>query len=348
MHRTFYLFIIIICYFCFSFAQENSGGYIHGLIVGDYFYKTGGDSQPFGGVSQFSQPLPKDSSGFQIRRLHLFYDYTFSNEFSTRFQLEGNDKSLDPSGRMSLYMKTAYLEWKNIFPASSLLVGLVPTPTWSSVEGIWGYRSVEKTITDFRNLGSGSDMGVLLRGVLPTNVALNYALMIGNGDAQKPENNKYKKYYALVSASLIQNVSVEAYLDYEPMADNKDRTTLKTFFSYQKESVMIGAEIMEQLQKNQGTSSADKAAFGLSLFSWFGFSEQYKVFGRIDYYDPDRLAAGIGFYEYFVSLGFDYMPINNIHFIPNIWVNTFTDKSSAGLIKEADVVPRITFFFVFN
>ncbi|MGD0589448.1 MAG: hypothetical protein ABSA44_01455 [Bacteroidota bacterium] len=34
-------------------------------------------------------------------------------------------------------------------PSSNLLLGLVPTPTWASVEGIWGYRSVEKTITDF-------------------------------------------------------------------------------------------------------------------------------------------------------------------------------------------------------
>ena len=66
MQRTFFLFIGIVCCIYFSFGQEKSGGYIHGLIVGDYFYKTSGDAQPFGGMSQFSQPLPKDSSAFQI------------------------------------------------------------------------------------------------------------------------------------------------------------------------------------------------------------------------------------------------------------------------------------------
>ena len=202
MRRTYLLFIAILCYFCFSFSQDNSGGYIHGLIVGDYFYKTSGDSQPFGGASQFSQPLPKDSSGFQIRRLQLFYDYTFSNEFSTRFQLEGNEKSLDPSGRLSLYMKTAYLEWKNLVPMSSLYIGLVPTPTWINVESQWGYRSIEKTITDFRGLGSLTDMGVHLRGTLFSEGSVGYSLMVGNGNAQRPENDKYKNIMQWLTENL--------------------------------------------------------------------------------------------------------------------------------------------------
>ena len=348
MHKAIFLFINIVFYVCFSFGQEKSGGYIHGLIVGDYFYKTSGDSQPFGSVSQFSQPLPKYSSGFQIRRLHLFYDYTFSNEFSTRFQLEGNEKSLDPNGRLSLYMKTAYLEWKNLVPMSSLYIGLVPTPTWINVEGQWGYRSVEKTITDFRGLGSLTDMGVHLRGTLFSEGSVGYSLMIGNGNAQKPENNRYKKYYAMVNGKPVQNLSLEAYVDYEPAAQDKDRTTWKAFLSYQEPSFMIGTEIIEQLQKRQDTLFADYAPFGISLFSWYQVSDNWKVYGRIDYYDPNRLSVNTDFYERFISLGADYMPIKNIHFIPNIWINTFTDKSSAGRKKDADIVPRITFFFVFN
>lgn len=348
MHRTLFLFIALISCFYFSFGQEKSGGFIHGLIVGDYFYKTGGDSQPFGGASQFSQPLPKDSSGFQIRRLQLFYDYTFSDEFSTRFQLEGNEQSLDPNGRLSLYMKTAYLEWKNLVPNSSLYIGLIPTPTWINVEGQWGYRSVEKTITDFRGLGSLVDMGVHLRGTLFSERSVGYSLMIGNGNAQKPENNNFKKYYAMINGKLIQNLSLEAYMDYESNPQRKDRTTWKAFLSYQEPSLMIGTEIIEQVQKKQDTLFADYAPFGISVFSWYRLSHQWKVYGRIDRYDPNRFSSHTGFYEYFISLGLDYMPISNIHFMPNIWINTFTDKTSSGRTKSADVVPRITFVFLFN
>jgi hypothetical protein len=348
MYKTLFVFSILVCFFYITSAQEKTGGYIHGLIVGDYFYKTGGDLQPFGGISQFSQPLSNDSSGFQIRRLHLFYDYTFSNEFSTRFQLEGNEKSLDPYGRLSLYMKTAYLEWKNLVPKSSLYIGLVQTPTWINVEGQWGYRSIEKTITDFRGLGSLTDMGVHLRGTLCSEGSVGYSLMIGNGNAQKPENNKYKKYYAMVNGKPMRNLYLEAYVDYEPGAKDKDRTTWKAFLSYQEPSLMIGTEIIEQVQKKQDTLFTDYTPFGISLFSWYQVSDHWKVYGRIDYYDPNRLSPNTEFYEYFVSLGFDYMPINNIHFMPNIWINTFTDKSSARRTKDADVVSRITFFFVFN
>jgi hypothetical protein len=348
MHRTFFLFLMIISYFYFSSGQEKSGGYIHGVIVGDYFYKTSGDSQPFGSTSQFSQPLPKDSSGFQIRRLQLFYDYTFSDEFSTRFQLEGNEQSLDPKGRLSLYMKTAYLEWKNLVPKSSLYIGLVPTPTWINVEGQWGYRSIEKTITDFRGLGSLTDMGVHLRGTLFSEGSVGYSLMIGNGNAQKPENNNFKKYYALINGKPLQNLYLEAYVDYEPNAQDQDRTTWKAFLSYQEPSLMIGTEILEQVQKKQGPLFADYAVFGISVFSWYHLSDHWKVYGRIDYYDPNRFSSNTGFYEYFISLGLDYMPISNIHFMPNIWIDTFTDKSSAGRTKNADIVPRITFFFLFN
>jgi hypothetical protein len=152
----------------------------------------------------------------------------------------------------------------------------------------------------------------------------------------------------MANGSPIQNFSIEAYIDYEPAAKDKDRTTWKAFLSYQEPSLMIGAEIMEQLQKNQDTLFTDYAPFGISLFSWHRVSDQWKVYGRIDYYDPNRLSSSMGFYEYFISFGFDYMPINNVHFMPNIWINTFKEKSSAGRTKNADIVPRITFFFLFN
>jgi hypothetical protein len=340
--------LLMIC-IGLSLSQEKAGGRIHGLIVGDYFYKAGGDLQQYGdSSSQYSQPITKDFQGFQIRRLHLFYDYVISEQFFTRFQLEGNNKSLEPGGRQGLYVKTAYGEWRNIFPLSNLLLGLVPTPTWASVEGLWGYRSVEKTITDFRNLGSGSDMGVQLRGALSTSAALNYAFMIGNGNSQKPENNKYKKYYFLLSGSPFQYFSIETYIDHEPAASGKDRTTWKAFLSYTEEAWMAGAEIAEQVQHNQDTLQNNLAVFGISAFSWYRFSEQCKVFGRIDYYDPNRFSPGTGFYEYFLSFGIDYAPVKDIHFMPNIWINTFTDKSRAGRKKDADVVPRISFFFAFH
>ncbi len=341
--------IVALFLFSFAFGQEKTGGNIHGLIVGDYFYKAGGDQQPYGdSLSQYSRPIARDFQAFQIRRLHFFYDYTISESFFTRFQLEGNDKSLEAGGRLGLYVKTAFAEWRNIFRGSNLLLGLVRTPTWSSVEVIWGYRSIEKTITDARNLGSGSDMGALLRGSIPTSLPLKYAVMIGNGSAQKPEINKYKKYYGMLGVTPFDHLSAEFYADYEPAESNQDRATLKAFIAYQEPSFMAGTEILQQTQRNQDPIFGDVGVFGISLFSWYKPADHYKVFARADYYDPNRFASDVGFCELFLSIGLDYTPTKEIHFMPNLWVNTFADKSSLKRQKDADIVPRITFFYLFG
>ena len=339
---------------CCSFVslcltQEKTGGSIHGLIVGDYFYKMSGDAQPFGSASQFSQPSPKDSSGFQIRRLQIAYDYVYSNEFSTRFQVEGNEKTIEPvAGRLSLYMKSAYLEWKNLVPKSSLYVGLIPTPTWINVERIWGYRSIEKTIADFRCLGSLTDIGVHLKGTLVSDWSLDYSIMIGNGNSQKPENDRERKFYGTLTWSPIRNLALEGYADYEPASANQDKLTWKAFLSYQEETLMVGTEVVQQIQKNQDLLTGDISVFGLAFFAWFQPSAQLRVFARFDYYDPNRLSSLIGFSEHFFSVGLDYFPLKGIHFSPNLWINTFTAKSNLNSPKEADVVPRVTFFFLFN
>jgi dihydrofolate reductase len=135
---------------------------------------------------------------------------------------------------------------------------------------------------------------------------------------------------------------------FQGIEDRHNLKLIKTKTFSQKPTFMIGAEIIEQLQKRQDTLFTDYAPFGISLFSWYRKSDNWKVCGRIDYYDPNRLSSNTDFYEYFISLGFDYMPMNNIHFMPIIWINTFTDKSSAGRTKNADVILRITFFFLFN
>lgn len=341
--------IVTLFLFSFAFGQEKTGGNIHGLIVGDYFYKSGGDQQPLGdSLTQYSRLIPRDFQAFQIRRLHLFYDYTISEKFFTRFQLEGNNKSLEPGGRQGLYVKTAYGEWRNIFRGSNLAVGLVRTPTWSSVEGIWGYRSIEKTITDGRNLGMSSDMGAVLRGTIPMRLPLTYAVMIGNGSGQKPEINREKKYYGSLSMTPVESLRVEIYVDHEPVEGNMDRTTLKTFISYQTPSFMAGAEFLQQTQRNQDPVLGDVGVFGISLFSWYQPADQYKVFARADYFDPNRFTSDVGFREFFFSVGLDYAPAIEFHCMPNLWVNTFVDKSGLNRHKDADIVPRITFLFIFN
>jgi hypothetical protein len=357
MIRTIILILLVtVASSFFSFSQDKSAGKVHGYVFGDYFYMIGADTAASRGGGQYSS-VPKDFQGFQFRRLYLYYDHTFDETFAAQFLLEGNDKAFEPGGKHGVFVKTAYLEWKNIFANSNLWFGLIPTPTWSLLsEKVWNYRSIEKTITDFRGLGGATDIGIGLRGKLDNDGMFNYVAMIANGNAQKPENNKYKKYYFSLSAKPVKEFVVEGYVDFEPALDDKNKTTLKGFVAYQSEQITIGVEALTQIQKKQGTippgqtTPDDKTPFGISLFAWAPIPnvEGLNAYARFDLYDPDTKNTTSGYKESIIVVGLDYMPIKNVHIMPNLWVNTFSNKTSGGTNPNADVVGRMTFFYIYK
>ena len=83
-----------------------------------------------------------------------------------------------------------------------------------------------------RGFGNASDLGVSARGKFDKAGNYGFGLMIGNGNGQKPEINKYKKYYGTLFAKPVKGLQMEVYGDYEPAADDKNKTTLRGFVGY--------------------------------------------------------------------------------------------------------------------
>jgi hypothetical protein len=106
-------------------------------------------------------------------------------------------------------------------------------------------------------------------------------------------------------------------------------------------------------------------------------------FARYDNYDPSgnlssivsdpntaKYAASTSNYEpstleQFVTFGLDFTPVKNVHFMPNVWVNTYnsdlsvTGTNSAGTaytkmspyvtgVKGTDAVYRLTFYYIYR
>lgn len=343
----FYVLVSSLFMFTATHAQEQSGGKFGGYVMGDYFYKVRGDST--GAGSQYSS-VKKDEQAFQFRRIYLGYDHTISEKFAAQVLLEANDKVFT-EGRHGVFVKTAYLEWKEIIPFGSFFIGLVPTPTWSLVtEKLWNYRSIEKTIIDFRGLGVASDIGIQLRGGFDQGGIVNYVVMVGNGNGQRPENNKYKKYYGSLHVKPVRQLIVEAYADFEPLGGDRDILTLRGFAAFQSDQLTAGVEVIQQRQRRLGVAGADRIPFGVSVFAWGPIpgTTGFTLFGRFDYSDPDTKVKGAGYNEMFVTAGLDYMPVKDVHFMPNIWINAFSRKSSALRSRPADVVARLTFFYLYR
>lgn len=328
-----------------SQSQSQSGGKLSGLFFIDYFYKVGGDTSQAGGTSQFSAPMQQGMNAFHLRRLYLTYDHVFDESFVGQTILESNDKSLEPGGRFGLFLKTAFVEWKGALPQTDVSFGLIPTPAWvwGISERTWGYRSVEKTIADFRNLGAATDFGMAVRGRVDTRGQYSYIISVGNGTAQKPETDKNKKFYGEFLAKPTPELMLEAYGDYEYKGSTQETYTGKGVAAYAMPSWVIGAEAVYQTQSNV-TPGVTRNPFGISVFGSFvvPWETGQKIFARVDFYNPDLNTTTTGYTEVFATLGLDFILHENIHLIPNLWLNQFSAKSSATAKKDPDVVVRIT------
>ncbi len=318
-------------------------------IFGDYFYKAGGDST--NNNLQYSK-YKKDFNAFAFRRVNIGFDYSLNSTFDTRLSLSYDGPDTLPDGNISVYIRDAYINWKEIFTNSNLTIGIMPTPGYAFFsEKFWGYRSVEKTIMDQRGILPSRDLGIMLSGSFDHAENYGYYAMVGNGSGNKIENNKYKKLYGMLFGNFFdKKMSVDFYSDYESRGNGQSKTTLNAFAGYRNDVITLGVTGFFQIQNNFNTSpgaaSPDIVPFGFSFFiDQISLYDDLKFFFRYDFFNQDINNASTGFYQSFLTAGFDFSPQKDVHFMPNLWLNAFTPKPNQVPKFTTDVVPRITFWY---
>lgn len=354
--KTIAFLILSVLFFSDIFAQSNQGAQeesklkIVGEVFGDYFFKAGGDSTA--GVLEYSR-YKKDFNAFAFRRVYFAAEYTFNEKFDAKFGLsyDGNADTL-PNGSRTVYVKDAFVKWKNVFKNADLTFGIFPTIGYSYIDDKWwGYRSIERTIMDQRGFLSSRDMGIMLNGTFDDAKNFGYYAMIGNGRGARLENNKYKRYYAMLFGSFIEKKLVmDIYSDYETVSPDQNRTLLNFFIGYKSGGTTLGLENFAQFLSNFNTSptreSSDIVPYGISFyFAQDIKKEVLKAWFRYDNFNQDLNNSKTGFRQSFVSTGLDWMPYANVHIMPNLWLNAFTPKPDQTVKYTTDVVPRITVWY---
>jgi hypothetical protein len=370
---------LLLCCGIITFAQEKKtekepfkpSGKVWGLAFGDFAYKAHADELNRGAM-QYAN-IPTDYNSFDFRRIYLGYDYQISEKFSveTLLAYEGGT-NLDAGGNRTVLIKAANLRWKNIFKNADLVVGQLSTPSFANADRIWSYRSIEKTIIDQRGISKSSDIGVAIQGKFDDKGIFGYNLMVGNGTGTKPETDKYKKLYTEIYGKFLdQKLFVGVNFDYEGGkfgSLTRDRTFLKLTAAYQTPTFMIGGEIFQQsvahnaVVKHSPTPN-DTTSVQITGYSIFAkkvlMKDKLTLFARYDNYNPDANYASentyVGSYtnysEDFITVGLDFTPIKNVHFMPNIWLNQYQSKlpTATGNAKnDYDLALRATFFYNFG
>jgi hypothetical protein len=359
-------------------TEFKPSGKIWGYAFGDYAYKLHADAEKRGNV-QYSK-LPQDYNSFNFRRIYLGYDYQFSPNVSSQFLLahestfEANTNNPDvlTDNNRAVYVKAMNIRFKNVIPRATIIAGQQATPTFSTLsEGIWGYRSIEKTIADMRGISSSTDLGIAISGKIGKNENIGYDLMVGNNNGARVENNNFKKLYtSLYAYFLDKKLVIQGNYEVGRAALSpiqKNISTIKVFAAYKTSETTVGVEAFRQVQTNNSTyltgidtAYSDVKPSGISFFLTQQLTkDKLNFFARFDMYNPDSKFNSdnkyLGSYnsnkESFATIGLDFIPYKNVHIMPNLWYDQFHSKmpDATGKLKnDYDLEGRITLYFLFN
>jgi hypothetical protein len=334
-------------------------GRISGYMFGDLYYNTVGDpnhvydasGNDLGKVNidNVPKPITEGLNGFQLRRIYFQLDNDLSIRFATRFRLEADSKSLTSDGKLGVNVKAAYLQAKSVLPRNDFYFGMMPTPTFENSEAFWGYRSIEKTIADFRGVAPSADLGIELKGFADFNHHYGYAAMVGNGAGQKPESNRYKRYYFTLPLRF-SDLRVEPYIDYENVhlntPGNYDRATYKVFAGYEFKRMALGVEALTQTLHQPAGGNMEPR--GLSVFGRGTLTPTIAAYGRFDQWVPDHNAANRIDSQLWIA-GFDWQPFHDVHVEPNIEATQYHKVGNpANFPAHHDFQARITFYYLFS
>lgn len=373
-----------------------------GYAFGDFYYDAHADAANRGAETNYNG-VPTYRNAFQFRRLYLGYDYDITKKFAVEVLLasEPNANTAAAAGtgisnsdnlvdnKMSFYIKNFALRWRGIWNGTDLVLGETLTPSFPLLtEKIWGYRSIERTISDFHRTNA-YDIGAELQGAFdPATKNFGYDLLIGNnaagssaslGSASNPATGFYKAFYGDVYGKFFnQTLIIDLYADYMRTAPatvavgGQSRNMFKGFAAYTTPKITFGLEAYTQEIANGVTNNTTKASENarVNAISIYTHGAIYKdklgFFARYDGYNPDNSYNAADTYttntnlpayspstrEHFYTAGLDFTPAKNVHFEPNLWLIQYIDQrdhSAPNYIPESHIlVYRLTFFYIFG
>ncbi len=264
--------------------------------------------------------LRKDGA-FELKRFYVGIDHKFNDTFSGNITTDVTA----PSGQgATLYVKKAYLQAK-INKALVVKLGAADMPWIPYVEGVNGYRHIEKTITDLDGFGTSSDWGMHVSGDLADGL-VSYQVSAVNGAG-------YKDIHATKSVDFEGRLSVKykgfdvAVGGYTGKLGNNTQTNVNAGVFYrnatrfdalvaykgniQNVGFSVGGEYFFAKNWKVKTTSPEDATAGYSVFASVSPVKQWSVFGRYDWVQQKRdtvADSSLRPTDHFYNVGIQYSP----------------------------------------
>lgn len=257
------------------------------------------------------------TTNFDLKRFYLGVDHTFNKVFSANVT---TDVTYISGVGASLYLKKAYLQAK-VSDALTLRLGAADLPWIPFVEGVYGYRHIENTMTDRIKYGTSSDWGIhalgkLAGGIVEYDLAVvnggGYRTVPGVGGTNRSRSLDFEGRVNVNYANFI--VGVGGYTG----KLGKDTTTtpathtasrLDALIAYKTKRFTVGGEYFRArnyLAVNALPTAPGQKAQGYSAFASVTLTPKVSVFGRYDHVKPNKTL--VDFKDDYFNVGVQYSP----------------------------------------
>lgn len=265
--------------------------------------------------------VDKDPNGFglDVKRGYFIVTHSFDDVWSTNLTTDFNFASYKATSTSTvtggapgetvttnttvttpetqLFVKKLYLQGR-FDPWATLRIGSADMPWTSYVEGVYGYRFVENTLTDRSGFANTADWGVHLFG---GNGLASYAVSVINGGGYKnPSRSKSMDEEARAAVTPLDGHLILAAglysgkrgLDTEsaPAVNTASREDL--FVAWKASGLTVGLEWFDADKWNDvrtAAGSPTNKSSGTSLFGSFDFpGTDFSVFARYDDVKPTK------------------------------------------------------------
>ena len=264
--------------------------------------------------------------GTDVKRFYVGIDHKFTDMFAVNVT---TDMSFNTAtNNTEVFIKKAYLAI-NVAPELNVTVGANDMPWIPYAEGIYGYRFLEKTVSDRLGYGTSSDWGVHAAGKLNDIFSYDVAAVTGGG-YNVSTRGKSVNFEGRLSAKVDQwNFAVGGYTgkraqDVPGVTTSHTASRFNALAAYVGDRLRLGAEFFSTndwvsaaiTDTTAAHANADKA-YGLSYFGAYRLDPQYTIFAKVENAkinkkenQPTTFANKDNYY----NLGVDYTAFKNVDF----------------------------------
>ncbi len=246
--------------------------------------------------------------GVDVKRTYFTYSRDFDEKWSALFQSDIGDQG---ARRYDVFVKKAFVQLK-LNPNATFRLGAADTPWVPFVEGLYGLRYVEQTITDRLSFGASADWGLHFLGKALGDT-VNFQLSAQNGRGfSNPSRSKNVDFEGRISFVPVKGLTLalggysgKRGLETDAAPSKHTATRTDALVAYGTDKWKIGGEWFEANNWNTVTAVLKDKSDGYSVWGSFAATKAVTVFAKFEEAKPSKDIKPL-LKENYYNLGFEY------------------------------------------